>query len=291
MSDSRSDERGVGARLRSARERRRITILQAAERLHVDPNVLEALESESFAALGAPVYLKGHLRHYAELVGESPEALESLIAEITASLPQPDLTRVPKPAMDHTGRLAGPTVLVVIAFAVAGSVWWLMSLSHHGIGVPGARPVPVPTRAALPAQSPGGRLALQGARPVAAAPASGSAPARPRATSAAGTAASAPGPAAGEMQLALKFSAPSWVEVYDSGGRRLLYRLATAPGVRVLEGRGPLTVLLGNASAVTLEVNGRPASFERFVRSDHTARFLIAADGRAMPAGARADGG
>ena len=40
--------RGIGARLRSAREQRALTVLQAAEKLHVDPRVLDALESEDF---------------------------------------------------------------------------------------------------------------------------------------------------------------------------------------------------------------------------------------------------
>jgi cytoskeleton protein RodZ len=57
--------RGIGARLRSAREQRALTILQAAEKLHVDPRVLDALESEDFSSLGADVFVRGHLRRYA----------------------------------------------------------------------------------------------------------------------------------------------------------------------------------------------------------------------------------
>src|SRR6185312_16969280 len=114
---------GIGARLRSARERSRLTILQAAEKLHVDPDVLEALESDDFGALGAPVYVKGHLRHYAELVGESAQALFDLYSQGTR-VPAPDLTRIPKAAPDEAGRLVAPAVIVVIGFAVAGTVWW-----------------------------------------------------------------------------------------------------------------------------------------------------------------------
>ncbi len=44
----------------------------------------------------------------------------------------------------------------------------------------------------------------------------------------------------------------------------------------------PLSVVLGDASDVTLEVGGRATSFARFVRADHSARFLIAADGRVL---------
>jgi hypothetical protein len=42
--------------------------------------------------------------------------------------------------------------------------------------------------------------------------------------------------------------------------------------------------MLGDASGVTIEVGGRTASISRFVRTDHTARFLIAADGRVLAA-------
>lgn len=271
MSDPRSDDRGVGARLRSARERRRMTILQAAERLHVDPDMLEALEADNFAALGAPVYLKGHLRHYAELVGESPEALQSLVASSPTPLPPPDLTRAPRPAKEDGRRLAGSAVLGVLVFAVAGTAWWVMSLSHHGPGAPGSNPVPALPRAAAAGSGP--------ARAIA--PASG-APGAPTRTAL----------AAGEpMRLLLTFSAASWVEVYDAANHRLLYGLITAPGVRTLAGQGPVRVLLGNAPGVALEVDGRPASFAPFVRANHSAQFVIAADGRLMPAAARAKGG
>ena len=75
---------GIGARLRAARERKGQTILQAAEKLHVDARVLEALEAENFEPLGADVYVRGHLRHYAELVGESPAQLQELLHQTRA---------------------------------------------------------------------------------------------------------------------------------------------------------------------------------------------------------------
>jgi hypothetical protein len=49
--------------------------------------------------------------------------------------------------------------------------------------------------------------------------------------------------------------------------------------------------MLGDASDVTIEVGGRAASISRFVRADHTARFLIAADGRVLAAAPRKSGG
>ena len=46
---------GTGARLRGGRENQGLSLAQAAERLHLDPGTLEAMEAEDFAALGAEV--------------------------------------------------------------------------------------------------------------------------------------------------------------------------------------------------------------------------------------------
>lgn len=252
---------GIGARLRGARERSRLTILQAAERLHVDPDILEALEADDFAALGAPVYVKGHLRHYAELVGESPEALFELYSQGTR-VPPPDLTRVPKPVPDDAGRLVAPAVIVVIGFAVAGTVWWGLSLSHWQWGMAGSRPVPITVPAATP---------LQQAQPVKLALVAAAVPVARAAVPV-------------EIDAVFTYSANSWTEVYDATGRRLLYGMSSGPATRKLQGIPPLSVMLGDASGVTVAIGGRATSISRFVRSDHTARFLIAADGSLLAA-------
>lgn len=281
---------GIGARLRSARERSRLTILQAAERLHVDPDVLEALEADNFAALGAPVYVKGHLRHYAELVGESADALFALYSQGTQA-PAPDLTRIPKPVADDAGRLVAPAVIVVIGFAVAGTVWWGLSLSHHQWSVVASRPVPLVVSATTPVQQvppaplappDGGAARAHVTGPLASAVASPAAVLPP--PEAARAAKTLPA-AHGQIDAVFTYSAQSWTEVYDATGRRLLYGLSTGPATHKLEGVPPLSVMLGDASGVTIEVGGRPAAISRFVRPDHTARFLLAADGtvRAAP--------
>jgi cytoskeleton protein RodZ len=131
---------GIGIRLRSAREQKGLTILQAAEKLHVDPKILELLESEDFAPLGAPVYARGHLRHYAELVGESASQLQELYSNSIKVAP-PDLTRIPKAQpQSNPGNLVVPALCLLIAFALAGSVWWLVKLPA---GSGGPQPVPV----------------------------------------------------------------------------------------------------------------------------------------------------
>ena len=59
MAEAGDTRAGIGTRLRAAREKKGLTLLQAAERLHLDSRILEWLEAENFAALGAPVYARG----------------------------------------------------------------------------------------------------------------------------------------------------------------------------------------------------------------------------------------
>jgi cytoskeleton protein RodZ len=129
-----------GTRLAAAREQAGMTLLQAAERLRLDVATLQALEAGRFEALGATVFVRGHLRHYAELVGLPVDEIEAAYAASSAKLaPQPDLRRtstLPGNAaprgvsLPPRAALIGAIVLVVVAL-----VWWAMRVPpgrRHG---------------------------------------------------------------------------------------------------------------------------------------------------------------
>ncbi len=303
---------GIGTRLRSARERKGLTILQAAEKLHVDAKILESLEVEDFAALGAPVYARGHLRHYAELIGEPPAELQELYSNSTrAAQAQPDLTRISRarPTNDP-GKLVAPAVIVLVAIGLIGTVWWIVTLSRtksqapqvqsqiEGAGkatVPGVATTPDSagaaagnadaTPAAPPKQTDTGTVAVKGG---AKSPAPASMP--PKQAPAAATVATS-APHGKEAELTLKFSADSWAEVYDASGQRLFYDVGAAASAHTVKGPAPLRIVLGNASGVAVEFNGRPAEITKSVLPDGSAQFSINARGRAVRATRKADGG
>jgi cytoskeleton protein RodZ len=273
------DGRGIGARLRAARERRGLTVLQAAERLHVDPRVLEALETQDFAALGADVYVRGHLRRYAEAVGESPAELQELYAAGTR-VANPDLTRIPRgDAMQRASPLVLPALLLVVTLAVAGLVWWVRSLPP-GSPQPAVLPAPTPADGATSEAVPGAKSPGAGT-PSGPAGATGT----PRGGASA-PATSIPRSSA-QAQLDLRFSALSWVEISDAEGRRLLQGLFAHGVAREVSGRAPLRVVLGNAPAVDLELNGHPVALAGLVHRNGSAYLLIDAAGRASPASPR----
>ena len=264
------DVRGIGARLRAARERKGLTVLQAAETLHVDARVLEALETEDFAALGADVYVRGHLRHYAELLGEQPGELQELYAGSHPAALRPDLTRIPRSEPPARSRLLLPALLLVVGCAMTGLLWWFLSLPGEK-----ARPLaPAPPAGAAPADS----EPRTGSNGAAAAPSGALPPARAGAALVRGR---------GEAQLDLTFNTGCWVEISDADGRRLLHGLIEAGKVRTLVGTPPLRVVLGNSPGVALQLNGRPLNVAGLVHRDGSARLLIDADGQVTAAAAR----
>ncbi|HTY48389.1 MAG TPA: RodZ domain-containing protein [Steroidobacteraceae bacterium] len=254
---------GIGARLRAGRERLGLTLLQAAEKLHLSANIVEALEHDRFDELGAAVFVRGHVRRYAELVHESvPQLLEQF--EATArTLPAPDLRRVPRmvdPEARPTGGLLIPGFAIVAAVGVVGIIWW----GAHGFSGQGAHLLPAQAQpfAAVSAPSASAPVpaTLAAAPGVTAAPGAAAAPApasaRPGPRTASLGTAPLPG-AAGLTELTLHFAADSWAEVYDANGDRKLYDLVPGSSERAVRAQAPLRVVLGNADAVTLEVDGR----------------------------------
>ncbi len=67
--------RSVGERLQQAREQHKLLIEEVAEKLHIDMEIVEALERDDDANLPAPIFVQGYLKNYARLVGLPPELL------------------------------------------------------------------------------------------------------------------------------------------------------------------------------------------------------------------------
>lgn len=80
----------------------------------------------------------------------------------------------------------------------------------------------------------------------------------------------------GEPRLSFRFTAQSWAEVRAADGNKLLFGLFGKGETRVVSGRAPVSVLLGNATGVELHVDGKP--FDIAARSrNNIARFQIQA--------------
>lgn len=80
------------------------------------------------------------------------------------------------------------------------------------------------------------------------------------------------------VTMRLEFTAPSWSEIYDGAGKRLMFDIGQPGQVRTLSGVAPLKVTLGVAAAANVAVNDRSIVVPRQPGRDAT-RFVVAADG------------
>ena len=232
----------AGARLARARVLSGLTIEQVAEKLRLDRSTIAALEADDHRAIGAVVFVRGFLRRYASLVGESPVEIEALYAQRPDAVLRPDLSKTGMhrlEAASHGPKLGlVPAVIAALVLGVAGAVWWAMRSKPQTYTVVSEEH----TQASL------------------AAPA-----ATPPAVSATGKALAAPAPATvvpsppvalPRRALELVFSGDCWVEVYDARGVRLFAGFGHAGTTQDLSGAPPFRFVLGNAAAVAVTIEG-----------------------------------
>jgi cytoskeleton protein RodZ len=274
--------RSIGERLRAGRERAGLSMAAAAEKLHLDIKVIEALEADRFAELGASVYVRGHLRRYGDFVGEpGVELVNAYSARAEARPPPPDLTQIPQAERrSDPRRLVTPLVGLGCALVLALAIWWVLAGSNSksvtgAVTPPQAEPVPAAAPASAPPAQPASaanHAVPSGTAPPAAAPI----PTGNAAADAARREVSQETPApARETRLRLELSNESWVEVYDSRGERLFYDVASAGSVQSIAGRPPLRVVLGNAAAVSVQVDGQPREIPAGAMDGEGARFVV----------------
>lgn len=247
----------LGERLVQARERRGLALAQAAEKLRLEPKVVEALEAERFEELGAAVYVRGYLQHYAELLGENPAELLELYASRASVNAAPDLTQIMKERHREAprGRRFGvwQGALLTLALILVAVVWWAVRSGpvDQDLMVESA-PITETPPAAAPA-------------PVGVTPPAVEAGART---------------ATGPVQLQLQFRQDCWVEVYDAAGATLHHDMARAGTTETLSGTPPLRLVLGNAGGVGIRLDGHEVILGAHLPAAQVIRFTLERDGQ-----------
>lgn len=159
----------LSAKLQACRERADLDQDQAAIAMRLSPAMIKALESENFAELPDPPYVRGYLRSYSRLDESNPQDLirtyELLRGADPDSLSTPlptTLTRVHKPSISPTTvRMLGLVALVVflgILSMIPGINQWVrQTWQSFAAAQPGSAPTllanqkPVTTAITTPA--------------------------------------------------------------------------------------------------------------------------------------------
>lgn len=258
----------IGAQLTRLREARGQTPAEVATALRCDPKIIDALENERWAELGAPVFSRGHLRRYAEFLGVPADPLlEQWNAEQGGSTVLPDLSRGPQaPRPLDTQRWGRRLAMLAGAFVIALAAWWILQGAEM-------RPAATPAVTMAATES---SVAMQSVAPP-------SVPVVPEVS--ATPAVAAPSVPGDGVTVVFTASEPSWAEVVDATGARRLYTMLQ-PGQRVsVLGAPPLRVVLGRGDVTALEISGSAAVIPADAVRNSVARFEIAASGamRALP--------
>jgi len=299
----------IGETLRAAREGRGIPLETAAVQLRCDLRVIEALESGRFDELGPPVFARGHLLRYAALLGEPGEAMVEEWSQIAAGGAGAELMRGLHGPRGRDLRAVRKRLVTAAALLslVAIAVWGLQNLPGRSTSTAkpavaaapaadasaaedaasAAQPKPVPGNDALVSTSPSMVAGATGSTPPASTPPvspPADSPARIESAPAAVGARDAPPASAalprGLVQLRLAFAEESWLEIYDVNNRRLFFGLATVGAPVAVQGRAPLRMIVGNAPAVMIELNGRRVEVPPdAMRSRRAAALRVNADG------------
>jgi cytoskeleton protein RodZ len=99
---------------------------EVAQRLHLAPRQIVALENDDYGNLPGPTYVRGYLRSYAELVGLPPQRVLGAYASLSASNRTPNLSSLaPKEEITSQHHQMKFTTYVVIALVIGLAVaWW-----------------------------------------------------------------------------------------------------------------------------------------------------------------------
>jgi len=301
---------GLGDRLRSARKARAMSLERISEALNLDESVVLALEDERFEELGAPVFVRGHLKAYAKLVGLAEDVVldsygrdEPEVLTIRAS------EKPVRRSVTVNPVIWGFSSLVVLLGLIL-TIYVMQDDEPAGLSEP------LPVSSAAPAAASGGPAAVAAVdvpnaedaarvvprqpaavpvapEPVIAAPVVRQAepevspvvvanealepvPAAPAPEAVAAASEPAARPSAELVRLNLHFREESWVEISDAN-QRLLFGLQRKGRKRELAGEPPFRLLLGNASGVDVTVNDEPFVVPSSNVTGKVARFEISA--------------
>jgi cytoskeleton protein RodZ len=282
----------AGDMLREAREAHGLHIDMVAAALKVSTQKLAALEADDIDALPDPVFARALAASVCRALRIDPApVLAKLPGAQPAGLAEADRTisKSLRSAAPRSGGVGGPNgqpsraLLIVVLMLLIGAavLFWLPQSVFDRIGESISRLTAAgssadasaePPAAAAPSASGTVVESVPPAAPVAAA----TAPVAPAPSAAIPpAAAAAPAAAPGANLIVFVAREDSWVTVNEANGKSLLRRTVQAGETVGLTGVPPLSVVVGRASGIDVQVRGKPFDLAPLTRSGGVARFEV----------------
>ena len=148
----------LGETLQRARQARGITVEDAERATRIPRRYLEALETENFSILPAPVYARGFLRSYSGYLGLNPAELLPFFP--VGHVDEPNMEPLPEVKQPRTWSASG-----ILAVAAVGALI-LLVIGLYSIGNDDSGALLGPEQAALRESVPDVRVPPAGEAPV-----------------------------------------------------------------------------------------------------------------------------
>lgn len=287
-----------GPILRAARERKGLSLQDAADSLNLMRGIIEAIEADRYDLLPPRTFVKGYLRSYAKLV----EVKEyDVLAAFEQQHPEPGPESIqlalPQSRTQPRGHWLKWLVLLLVLSLLGYAAY--QAYVHRGEPDDIAAATVSDDEVALPQESTVNETPPLESETVAevqapAAPANSGQPAEqrlpeepPRVVEQAVVAPAAPIPApspapaevraqapVAEGMLVIEVAGESWVEITDAAGASVHSALVQGPRTLNLSGKPPFRLIIGNAETVVVRYDGEPVPLAPYTRR-HVARLTV----------------
>ncbi|MEV4806691.1 RodZ domain-containing protein [Nonomuraea sp. NPDC049421] len=227
-------EQSIGAMLAAARQSAGLTVAQVAAATRIREAIIHCMERDEYGDCGGAFYARGHVRAVAKAVGLDPEATVHLYDQQHGGAPQP----MPASSVFQADRKInlperrGPNWTMALGVALAIVVVFGM-MRVLGGGGDQVRTGDVRAASARPSVPPN--------TPITEAP-------KPSPSAVA---------AKNMVTVRIKAKRSSYVNVHDAKGRKLFAGTLKAGKTSTWRAPDKVNVLLADAGAVTLHVNGK----------------------------------
>ena len=294
----------IGAVLSAARMKRDLSIATAAMQSNLSQEIIERLEQNRFAEIGAPVFTRGYLGLYARFLGLNEAAVSQAFNKIKSE-PAPELrltaANIESQARPYRRRsYLGSWLLLIPVVAIGGILLyqlfdnnsWLMTQINGAFNAPQASGETTPAEGGsansgneivlevggTPLSPEGTPLSPESAQNIPGltpppaddnSAATSDKPAEP-------PAADTPPAAAANRGIQLSFSVESWIEIKDSGNKKVLSKLVKAGEKIELPADGaPYNLNLGRPDGVVMLINGQEQPLENYRQKNSGRRFNV----------------
>lgn len=215
----------IGSALKAAREAAGLSVQDVADQLRMRQTLVRAVEADDFAQCGGAVYARGHIRSIARVVGLDAEPL---VAEFDADFGNPDLTEMINdgPSLLTPERKLPWNTIVSVAAGLLLVIAGVSVFNNGSSPSPVAGPDVTPSVTASQTPSPSDSAIAQA-------------------------------PVDGVSFEVTAANGSSWLSVQNDEGVSLHQAIIRRGTTLTFQDKTHLRIVIGNAGAVTIKVNGK----------------------------------